>query len=296
MKTSITIITGYLGSGKTTLLRKIISDSTKKLAILMNEFGEIGIDGQIIKGKNVDIAELSGGCVCCSLTGEFELAVKEILEKVKPDAIVIETTGVAEPSALTFDIEENIPSIRLDVIVTLVDADSLVRFPTIGHTGREQIEMADIILLNKVDLIDKKDLERLKNKLNELNPRVILFETVKCEIDINLLFGLEVKARELPKPHVVHDLNSEYFVYSGDRLLDLEKFNKILEAFPKKLYRAKGFIRTKDGSKLFNYVAGRYNYEPFEADKTELIFIGQDILKLKDKILKRIEECEIHGL
>lgn len=296
MKTPISLITGYLGAGKTTLLRKIISDSSKKLAIIMNEFGEIGIDGKIIKGKNIDMAELSGGCVCCSLTGELELAIREILEKVKPDAIVLETTGVAEPSALTFDIEENLPQIRLDAIITLVDADSSIRFPSLGHTGREQIEMADILILNKVDLVAKKELEKLKSKLSELNPRAAIFETVKCEIDVSLLFGLEVKGRKILKPHKVHDLESEYFTYSTKKLLNLEKFNKTLKSFPEKLYRAKGFIRTKESSLLFNYVAGRYSYEPFESENTELVFIGKDILKLKDKIINELKGCEINEL
>ena len=96
MKTPITVISGYLGAGKTTLLRSIIKNLDKKFAILMNEFGEVGIDAQIIKGKNVDVQELSGGCVCCSLTGEFEFAIKEIIQKYNPEIIIVETTGVGE--------------------------------------------------------------------------------------------------------------------------------------------------------------------------------------------------------
>src|SRR3989338_7690024 len=136
MKTPITIITGYLGSGKTTLLLHILNETKDKLAILMNEFGEIGIDGKIIKGKNINMTELQGGCVCCSLTGEFEAAIKEIIKKVKPDAIGVETTGVAEPDAVVVDIQDNLPELRLDGVITVVDSDAIIKFPTIGHTGK----------------------------------------------------------------------------------------------------------------------------------------------------------------
>src|SRR5437773_3763937 len=146
-RTPITLITGPLGSGKTTLLRHILAAHPAKIAIVMNEFGELGIDTKIIQGKSVQIAELGGGCVCCSLLGEFEAAVDEIIDKVDPEIIVVETTGLAEPDALAFNIQEALPRVRLDGIVCVVDADALVRFPQIGHTERMQFESADILLL-----------------------------------------------------------------------------------------------------------------------------------------------------
>src|ERR671914_2951252 len=114
IRTPVTLITGPLGSGKTTLLRHLLDAARQKIAILMNEFGEIAIDSQVIEGKNVRIADLGGGCVCCSLLGEFEAAVAEVIDTVHPDLIIVETTGVAEPEALIFDIEENVPRVRLD--------------------------------------------------------------------------------------------------------------------------------------------------------------------------------------
>ena len=188
MKTPITIITGYLGSGKTTLLRNILKTSDQKLAVIMNEFGEINIDGKIIKGKNVNMVELQGGCVCCSLTGEFEQAVKEIIEKTKPDAIVVETTGVAEPDAVVVDIQDNLPELRLDAVITVADADAIVKFPAIGHTGKMQLEIADIILLNKIDLVDEKQLKEVENKLKSINNQAIIFKTKKSEISNECLF------------------------------------------------------------------------------------------------------------
>ena len=148
-KVPVSVITGYLGSGKTTLLKRILN-TKRKIAVLMNEFGEIGIDAVVVKGKDIDLIELEGGCVCCSLTGEFEAAIKEILKRVKPDVIVVETTGVAEPDAIALDLEE-IKGVRLEGIITIVDAFETSRFPSLGHTGKMQIQMADVLILNKVD-------------------------------------------------------------------------------------------------------------------------------------------------
>jgi len=107
LRTPITVITGPLGSGKTTLLRHILATRPAKIAIVMNEFGEIAIDSKVVEGKNVRITELGGGCVCCSLIGEFESAVNEIIQRVEPDIIVVETTGLAEPEALVFNATAN---------------------------------------------------------------------------------------------------------------------------------------------------------------------------------------------
>src|SRR4030095_4521587 len=127
VRTPITLITGALGSGKTTLLRHLLDTVPQKIAILMNEFGEIAIDSQIIEGKNVRIDELGGGCVCCSLLGEFEAAVTEVIDTVHPDLIIVETTGVAEPDALLFDIQENVPQVRLGGGVTRAGAAAITR-------------------------------------------------------------------------------------------------------------------------------------------------------------------------
>src|SRR3989338_7949090 len=118
MKPSISILTGYLGAGKTTLLQHIIKNLKKRFAILMNEFGEVNIDSEIVQGKNVNIQELTGGCVCCSLAGEFEEAVKEIREKYNPEIIIVETTGIAEPDALITDVSSTFPDLILDSVIT----------------------------------------------------------------------------------------------------------------------------------------------------------------------------------
>ena len=195
IRTPITLITGALGSGKTTLLHHILATVPKKIAILMNEFGEIAIDRKIIEGKNIRIAELDGGCVCCSLLGEFEAAVNEVIDTVDPEMIVVETTGVAEPDALVFDIQESLPQVRLDGVVTVADADTLIRFPQWGHTLRMQIEAADTILLNKVDLVTPGQLRQAQEKLHRLNEAAPILPTKPFQVDADLFLELPASGK-----------------------------------------------------------------------------------------------------
>ncbi|MBI2172603.1 MAG: GTP-binding protein [Candidatus Aenigmarchaeota archaeon] len=293
MRIPISVITGYLGSGKTTLLRRILSDSNRKLAVIMNEFGEVGIDGEIIKGKNVDMVELSGGCVCCSLTGEFEAAVKEVIEKAKPEHIVVETTGVAEPDAIVVDIDENIKGVRLDSIITVADADSMMKYPSIGYTGRVQLEMADIILVNKKDLVTEKQLEEVEEKIHELNPKAVKLRTVKCNADINLLFGIySSKYVDMHEHSHIEDENMQFFSVEAGRL-DMEKFVSFVKSMPEDIYRAKGFAVFEDASYIFNYVAGRYDLEEFPAEKTKLVFIGKGVKSVEKEISEAVRKCVI---
>src|ERR671937_216876 len=201
VRTPITVITGALGSGKTTLLRHLLDSVPQKIAILMNEFGEIAIDSQIIAGKNIRIAELGGGCVCCSLLGEFEVAVAEVIDTVHPDLIIVETTGVAEPDALLFNIQESLPQVRLDGVVAVADADALVRYPHLGHTSRAQLEAADIILLNKIDLVSAEQLAEVKDKLARLNEQASILPTQRCRVDPDLLFGSAHEHEVSPPQH-----------------------------------------------------------------------------------------------
>ena len=291
-RTPITLVTGPLGSGKTTLLRHILATREGKIAIVMNEFGEIAIDTKVIEGKSVRIAELGGGCVCCSLLGEFEAAVNEIIQRVDPEIIVVETTGLAEPEALVFNIQEALPQCRLDGVVSVIDADMLVRFPELGHTTRLQIEGADILLLNKIDLIEHGQIESIEAKLREINPTAEIVRTKRCQIDPELLFGIG-REKKIARPHHEHQPEFESFTLSSEKTFSRNCFERFADGLPEGVYRAKGFVRFADGAHLFNFVAGRWDLEPFESAETQLVFIGKEIAAKKSAILDSLKKCEV---
>jgi G3E family GTPase len=292
LRTPITLVTGPLGSGKTTLLRHILAACRAKIAIVMNEFGEIAIDTKVIQGKNVRIAELDGGCVCCSLLGELEAAVTEIIEKIAPEIIIVETTGLAEPEALVFNIQEALLECRLDGVVSVIDADMLVRFPELGHTTRLQIEGADILLLNKIDLVGANQIEPFERKLREINPSAAIIRTERCQIDPELLFGIQQsREKKIAPPRHEHQPEFESFRFSSGKTFSRDCFERFAEALPKSVLRAKGFVRFSDSVQLFNFVAGRWELEPFEADRIELVFIGKGIAREKSAILHALEKC-----
>jgi G3E family GTPase len=291
-RTSITLITGPLGSGKTTLLRHVLATQPGKIAIVMNEFGEIAIDTKVIEGKNVRIAELGGGCVCCSLLGEFEAAVTEIIEKIAPERIVVETTGLAEPEALVFNIQEALPKCRLDGVVSVIDADMLIRFPELGHTTRLQIEGADILLLNKVDLVEPGQIKPLETKLRQINPTAAIVRTERCRIEPELLFGIG-RERKIAPPEHQHHPEFESFAFTSGKIFSRDCFEGFANGLPASVIRAKGFIRFADGAQLFNFVAGRWELEPFEAEQTGLVFIDRKLDAEKSAILDALDGCNV---
>jgi len=293
LRTPITLITGPLGSGKTTLLRHILATRLAKIAIVMNEFGEIAIDTKVIEGKNVRIAELGGGCVCCSLLGEFEAAVTEIIKKVAPEIIIVETTGLAEPEALVFNIQEALPQCRLDGVISVIDADMLVRFPELGHTTRLQIEGADILLLNKIDLVDAKQIEPLETKLRKISPSAAIIRTERCRIDPELLFGIpQSREKKIAPPQHEHQPEFESFTITSDNLFSRDCFEHFADTLPANVIRAKGFVRFPDSVHLFNFVAGRWELEPFESQETQLVFIGKAVAAQKSVIVDALKKCE----
>jgi len=294
MKVPVTVITGYLGAGKTTLLRRIVEECGMRIAIVMNEFGQISVDGRTVQGKNIKIVELLGGCVCCSLSGEFDAAIGELIETVKPEWIVLETTGVAEPAALAYDVAENIPGVRLDAIVTVVDADSMVRFPQLGHTGAEQITMADLLVLNKTDLVAKETLGGVRTRLNELNGHAEVVETTQCDVPMEAVFG--IGRTEPVEKHRTHAIAYEYFEYianNTDARFDYDEFGVFLSTLPREIYRGKGFVHTERGRFLVNYVAGRHTFEQMDGNgETELVFIGKGARKCEADVRDALDKMK----
>jgi len=291
-RTPISLITGALGSGKTTLLRQILHDAEQRLAVLMNEFGEIAIDSRILPGENLRIIELAGGCVCCELTGEFEAAVDEIIERFQPEQIVVEATGVADADTLAYEVQENLPQVRLDSVIHVVDAYASIEHPEVGYAARSQLRQADIILLNKIDLVTPAAVKAVEDQVRRYNDRALFLESIKCDVDRQVLFGLYARQRHIPQQqHAQQRLQS--FVFATDRSLERKQFAELIESLPPEVYRAKGFVRFESVSYLFNYVAGRADFEEFPANQTQLVFIGPDLEAEQMVISDKLRKCEI---
>ncbi|WP_254949365.1 GTP-binding protein [Cyanobium sp. N.Huapi 1H5] len=190
----VTILTGFLGAGKTTLLNHILSNQQGlKTAVLVNEFGEIGIDNELIVATADDMVELSNGCICCSINGELLEAVYRVLERPEPvDYLVVETTGLADPLpvAMTFLGSDLRDLTRLDSIITLVDAENFGPETLQGEVGRSQIVYGDMILLNKCDLVSEERLEALENELRAIKSEARILRSVKGEVPLPLLLSV----------------------------------------------------------------------------------------------------------
>ena len=190
----VTILTGFLGAGKTTLLNHILSNQQGvKTAVLVNEFGEIGIDNDLIIATGEDMVELSNGCICCSINGELLDAVYRILDRPDPvDYLVVETTGLADPLpvAMTFLGSDLRDDTRLDSIITLIDAENFSDEILDGEVARAQVVYGDILLLNKCDLVSEERLTEVEGRLREIKTDASILRSVKGDVSLPLLMSV----------------------------------------------------------------------------------------------------------
>ena len=190
----VTILSGFLGAGKTTLLNHILSNQQGvKTAVLVNEFGEIGIDNDLIVTTDEDMVELSNGCICCSINDELMEAVERVIERPEPlDYIVVETTGLADPLpvAMTFLGSELRDQTRLDSIITLIDAENFDDVVLDTEVGRAQVIYGDILLLNKCDLVSKERLEAVEQQLRDVKNDARILRSVKGDVPLPLLLSV----------------------------------------------------------------------------------------------------------
>lgn len=290
-RTPMVVVAGSLGSGKTTLLRRLLAADLGRVALIVNEFGELGIDGQILEGENLRMIELPGGCVCCSLAGEFAAAVAELVAGVAPELILVETTGVAEADALVLDIEENLPQVRLDAAVVVVDADACCRFPELGYAERSQIGVADLLLLNKIDLVTAAQRDEVAARLRQANGHAALVDTRFADLDPALVVGCRSAGVGHRPPAPTHGTTMESFVWPAGGSFDGERFARTVAGWPAQVYRAKGFVRVQGRLCLFNYVAGRWQLEPAERGREGLVLIGPGLQALRPGLIAGLEAC-----
>ncbi len=198
----VTILTGFLGAGKTTLLQHLLTQPHGyKCAIIINEFGEVGIDGQLVIGTDEEIVELNNGCLCCRVRGDLVKTLADLLKRQKRfDYVLIETTGLADPSPIahTFSLPQLKEKLRLDAIVTVADARHLESVLDKAPEAIPQIGFADVILLNKTDLATPADLDRVEQRIRRINPLAKIHRTERSQVDMSKIFNTH--ARDLNSP------------------------------------------------------------------------------------------------
>ena len=303
-KIPVTVITGYLGSGKTTLLNHILTGQQgRKVAVIVNEFGEVGIDGQlIVRDDDEQLIEFNNGCLSCTVRGDLIETITKLQERAgELDAIIIETTGLADPApvASTFFVSEEIrASTRLDSFVTVVDVVNLEKNLAQSVEAQEQVAFADIVLINKVDLASEEAVARVERTVRSLNPLATIHRTEQGVIDLALIlnsnaFQLEAKLQVDPEflgdHEHEHDPAIASFVLRESRPIDMNRFmswiTPLLQEQGDRVLRTKGVFNAHSFKErvVFQSVRmlttmSRFNlWEEGVVRQTEFVVIGRHL-------------------
>ncbi|MBX9617793.1 MAG: GTP-binding protein [Hyphomicrobiales bacterium] len=300
----VTVLTGYLGAGKTTLLNRILSEPHgKRYAVIVNEFGEVGIDNELVVGADEEVFEMNNGCICCTVRGDLIHIIDNLMKRRgRFDAIIIETTGLADPApvAQTFFVDQDVRAkTKLDAVVTVADAKHLVARLDDAPEAQDQIAFADVILLNKTDLVSEDDLKAVEARIRAINPYAKLHRTQNSNVALDAIldrgaFDLERILSVEPDfldGHHDHDHDPDVVSMSltipGD--VDPEKFlpwiNEVSQTFGPQLLRYKGILAFKDEPRRFvlqgvHMIIDGDLQRPWKADEkrvSRLVFIGRDL-------------------
>lgn len=311
----VTIIAGFLGSGKTTLINHLLTEvgGKQRLAIVKNEIGDVSVDSRIIRGKNIVMKELLNGCVCCTLVGGLEESLKELVETVKPERIIVEASGAANPAILAVNIDR-FGFVKRDLIVVVIDVVNFEGYRDKTMVGRLQHKFTDLVVLNRVGEVSEEVIDRVLDDVYEFRPGIPVIRSETGRVDPQILFGFTGKSTEITLTddeikHSHHHLEQdriEVFSFRQDRPLDTSCVERVLNSLSENYLRVKGFVWCNDGSYyLVNFVCGRWEMERVEdmgstersgvvsaePSKTELAFIGIGIGTGKRVIEERLNAC-----
>lgn len=299
----VTLLTGYLGAGKTTLLNRVLKESHgKKYAVIVNEFGEIGIDNDLIVDADEEIIELNNGCICCSVRGDLVRIVGGLMKRTERfDGILIETTGLADPApvAQTFFIDEDVRRrTKLDAIVTVIDAMHVLGEIEHATEIEEQIAFADIIVLNKCDLVLPPHLDAVEQRIRRINPYALQHRTERCNVGLDKIIGreafsldriLEVEPDFLHGHHHHHEDAIASLSLTTEKPIDPDKFFRwiqdIVQRFGPEILRMKGILSLREDDDRFvvqavhQLMEGDHQrpWKPGEKRQSRLVFIGRDL-------------------
>ena len=307
------LISGFLGSGKTTLLQRLLDYCLVqglKPAVMMNEYGEVSIDGELLRGQGYSIREMTNGCICCTIGGTLGLALQDVAA-LKPDVIFIEATGLADPVELIDQAtkEEVLPLVRLASLIAVLDPVNFNRLAEEIHSGiRQQTVLADVVLLNKRDLADEHTLARLEERIRQLNPSAEIIRTERAETDYARLLNRageiapalasqarasQASASQRQAP--VHD-HFHTLTYLCEAPLVRERFEQMISSLPDTVWRAKGFVRLTDSDEqwMFQYVAGEFDMEWLDLlpePPEHVVFIGKGFDRAA--LRRALDECAL---
>jgi G3E family GTPase len=265
----VTVLTGYLGAGKTTLLNRVLTKQHgKNYAVIVNEFGELGIDNELVVNAEEEVFEMNNGCICCTVRGDLIRIIEGLMKrKGRFDAILIETTGLADPApvAQTFFVDDEVRNrTRLDSIVTVVDAKNFLQRLEDSHEAAEQVAFADIVLLNKIDLVSPDEAARVEARIRSINPMARLHRTDHCVMPVAELLDrgafdlnriLEIEPNFLGEDDHEHDDAITSVSLRATRALNAEAFNawisELLRVRGIDILRCKGILNLKNSPNRF---------------------------------------------
>ena len=316
MQIPVTVLTGYLGSGKTKLLNRILSETHgKRFAVIINEYGEIGIDNDLIVTADEEVFEMNNGCICCTVRGDLIRIIAGLMRRSSAfDGIVIETTGLADPApvAQTFFVDEDVRrKTKLDAIVTVTDARHLLDEIDRAPEAQEQLAFADVVLINKIDLVDQEGLARVERRIRKINPYVTIHRTERCGLDLGKVLGrdafnldriLEAEPAFLSQAHDhEHDEEIASLCLVADQPMKPNKFvswiQDVTRRFGTDILRMKGIVSIEDDDRQFVVQSvhmlieggSQRPWKEKESRQTRLVFIGRDLPK--DPLRQSFEAC-----
>jgi G3E family GTPase len=278
-----TVVCGMLGSGKTTFIRQFVGHIRGRTVVLVNDFGRAGIDGEIFSAEGVESIELPSGCVCCTLKFDLITTIRKIMETLAPQHLLIEPSGVAAPSGVLEALEE-LP-LRQVTVVGIVDAAEFLELSDAGALGgsfEDQIENSDIILVNKIDLVDQDTAERTVLAVERMNPGAIVYRTVNCSIEGPLP---EIPDAERPASVHAHRFHFESISFNLGDGMDMESVSGFFHDMSIGRYgdivRAKALVNTLQGPFKFDLSFANVQAVPFDKPVTasRLVVIGKDLNK-----------------
>ncbi len=297
-----TVLTGFLGAGKTTFLNYLLKEQNQyKVAVIINEIGAVNIDHGLVEWNEDSVVEMSNGCICCTIRTDLIQGIVNLLKRSKFDYLVIETTGLADPGpvAQTFlNVPELHSFVKLDSIITLVDAVNFFDQAKASPTTDAQVEVADFIILNKVDLADADQLRKVKKRLNRLNPHATIYEATNGRIDLSLIWDVHafnLDAKLAVRPNLLdetihyHDETIKPFTLTYEQPFSLPTLEKWIQdlSTTTHILRSKGIVQIEGSDRriVFHGVNDRYSLywdRPWKEDeerKSVMVFIGTDLPK-----------------